>query len=134
MNRLEHVRIMEVVVDDLPRLGQLATRESLQGPNKFVNLLARKPVIDVGPVLTRRHERYLPEPLQVSARIPYRETGLTGEPFHRLFPLRQKVQQEKPRSTPNGFPDAREVLEQLQLGSFQFHGSSAFKRIIVSAP
>ena len=60
----------------------------------------------------------MPKPLQVSTRIPNREASLASEPLHRLFPLRQEVQQEKPWPTSNRLPDTCEVLEKLELGSF----------------
>ena len=114
---------MKVVVDDLSRRGQLAYRERLQGPHEFVDALAGETVVHMSAHLAKGHERYLPQSLQVSARIAYGEPGLTSEHLHRLFPLRQQVQQEEPRPTPDGPPDICEVLEQFQLGSVQFHGS-----------
>ena len=96
---------MKVVINDLSRPGQLLYRERLQGPDEFVDALAGETVVDVGAHFAKGDERYVPQPLQMGARIAYREPGLTSEHFHRLFPLRQQIQQEEPRPTPDGPPD-----------------------------
>ena len=89
----------------------------MRGRTEAVNMRASRH-------LASGHQGSMPEPLQVSARIPDREASLASEPVHSLFALSQKVQQEGPRLASRRPSDPGEVLEKLELGSFQFHGAS----------